>query len=476
MNRRMILAVALAAFWSSAALPPLPADALTIAQVDPSSLLLSQSVDLFLSIKGAAGEIVEATAADLFNVSESSDGEVFHPVRVVDVKAGVNRVDGLTFLLLIDNSGSMYDTVGGETTTDVQAMRITRAAEAVRAFLAAVTNPRDAVGIAAFNTDYTVLTQPTVERGELAALLDRIVRPAKEQAYTELYASLLAGVQEMSAPGGRKVLIVLSDGENFPFLQYEKRPHPEYGERVFSYTEPIEAAQREGVSIFGIGFGARKDPNLEAIAAETGGAVYDAPDGEQLRRVYLAIREQVLQEVRLTYRPTMAPAEKKWVRVEYRGGAGALTATRFYYSSILFGLPMDPLSPVLLLPFLLALLAAALLAILKLDHRSRVPNLEVLSAGPGIPATRMVELGQRTVIGSSPTAQMTIAGSPAVKTTHATVVYDQKKRAYTLVADGDVEVNHRPVGKTRILEAGDVIDVGGTTLVFDDDVEKGKKK
>jgi hypothetical protein len=35
------------------------------------------------------------------------------------------------------------------------------------------------------------------------------------------------------------------------------------------------------------------------------------------------------------------------------------------------------------------------------------------------------------------------------------------------VASGDLTVNNRPV-KARKLEAGDVIDVGGATIVFDD--------
>ena len=43
-----------------------------------------------------------------------------------------------------------------------------------------------------------------------------------------------------------------------------------------------------------------------------------------------------------------------------------------------------------------------------------------------------------------------------------------------MVGTGDILVNNQPA-KTRNLEAGDVIDVGGATIVFDEGKEEGKK-
>ena len=126
------------------------AQSITITQVDPSSLLLSQTVDLYLNPSGRMDLDRES-----LRVAESADGAAFKEVRVVEVRAGANRIDGLTFLLLIDNSGSMYDTLSGEETEDARLMRITGAESAVRSFLSAVSNPNDAVGIVAFNTRYT---------------------------------------------------------------------------------------------------------------------------------------------------------------------------------------------------------------------------------------------------------------------------------------------------------------------------------
>jgi Ca-activated chloride channel family protein len=58
-----------------------------------------------------------------------------------------------------------------------------------------------------------------------------------------------------------------------------------------------------------------------------------------------------------------------------------------------------------------------------------------------------------------------------VKEQHATILFDPKDKSYTVVGSGDIMVNNQPV-KTRKLEPGDVIDVGGAVIVFDDEKEK----
>lgn len=92
--------------------------------------------------------------------------------------------------------------------------------------------------------------------------------------------------------------------------------------------------------------------------------------------------------------------------------------------------------------------------------------------------TRVLPLSSsKTVIGGSRSADLTIAGAPQVKQEHATILYDPKDKSYTVVGSGEITVNNQPV-KTRKLEPGDVIDVGGATIVFDDskDKKEGKKK
>ena len=168
----------------------------------------------------------------------------------------------------------------------------------------------------------------------------------------------------------------------------------------------------------------------------------------------------------------MQPAEKMHVRVDFndlKDGKNRATATRFYFSSTIFGLPLDSLTLLLLIPLLAALLLWLILSKVRFAKLNTRPNLEVLQSDRGFASTKMITLdSNKTVIGGSDNADLTISGVPEVKQNHATIVFDRNKKQYTVVAEGDITVNNRQV-KSKKLEAGDVINVGGTTIVFDDD-------
>lgn len=105
----------------------------------------------------------------------------------------------------------------------------------------------------------------------------------------------------------------------------------------------------------------------------------------------------------------------------------------------------------------------------QVHQLNKQPNIEVISPEPGTVLTQMVPLDNKvTVIGGSDDANLTISGVSSVKDNHATIIYDEKANCYTLVSDQEVAVNNNFV-KRRKLEVGDVINVEGTTIVFDDD-------
>jgi Ca-activated chloride channel family protein len=451
---------------------------ISIAQIDTSGLLLRQRVGAYVSVTDDQGEPVTGMTQGSFGVLESPDGLTFRNVpQVLGFEQNAGASEGITFMLLIDNSGSMYDALDGSRTEDPARMRITHAKDAVRSFVASMTNPADRVGLVAFNTRYVLLSRPSSDKEKIAGFLDQIRRPVTDDAYTELYAGMKAASTEFAGIPGRKVIIVLSDGENFPFFTHTGREHPVFGKHVFTPEEPVTSNQEEGISVYGINFGTggEMDRNLRAIARDTGGRVFDAANEEQLAGVYKAIHRQVAGEYLLTYRATMAPAEKKYLRVTVSSSGQETSATRFYFSSVVFGLPLEKLWIWLLLPLIAAFLLLWLLTVLKLERRPGPASLEVLQTRVGRPVTRVVPLtSSKTVIGGSTRADLTIAGAPQMREEHATILYDPKDRSYTVVGSGEITVNNREV-KTRKLEPGDVLDVGGATIVFDDDKEKGKK-
>ena len=445
-----------------------------LSQIDASRLLVSQQVRLYVSVTDAAGRPLEDLGPESFSVFESPDGERFTRIpRLEQFRPRAGIAEGVGFLLVLDNSGSMYDTLSGRPTEDPEAMRMTHARAAVRSFLSSMTDPKDTVGLVSYNTFYRLHAPPSRDRALVAEALEAITRPSRAEAYTELYYSLTRSVRELEGLGGRKAIVILSDGENYPYAVHSGQPHPELGQRLVDYRESILACQEAGISVYAINLGAEKDPNLAAIALETGGTMFDVRDRRELESVYRTIHDQVAGEYLLAYRATMAPAERKFVRVVVEGEgvmAGGMSqgATRFYFASTVFGLPLSALSVLLLVPLAAAALLLWLLTALRLERRKGPAALEVLRTRVGHASTRILPLSStKTVIGGGRSADLTIVGAPGVQEQHATVVYDKKQKAYTVVSSGEVLVNNQPV-KTRVLEPGDVIDIGGATIVFDD--------
>ncbi len=441
---------------------------ITVSQVDPSRLLTRQQVDVFVAVTDRNDVPVTGLGAESFRVFESVDGERFTRIGSHRVTTVANLEEGITFLLLIDNSGSMYDTIDDEPTTVVEEMRMSHARRATQIFLESIENPNDRVGLAEFNTGFRLHSPPITSRLQIQRLVDAIDRPGPGEGFTELYAGMIDASQELADIPGRTVLIVLSDGENFPVWEHTNRPHPRHGTRVFEYTESITQLQNDGVSVFAVHFGTEQDDNLNEVARGTGGRIFDARNDEELAQVYLDIRNRVLQEYRITFSPTMRPAERKWVRVEYVDEAGALFRdTGFYFSSTILGTSAARMGWLALIPAVVAIGLWILMRQLRFQNRRTDANLEIIG-GPRA-ETRMFALRQgQTVIGGADNADLTIHGSPSMRAHHATVIYDPRKSRYRVESSDEITVNNKPTTR-RDLQPGDVMNIAGTIVVFDQD-------
>lgn len=442
-----------------------------LAQIDASRLLTRQAVDLYVAVTDEEGNSVAGLTAQSFEVLESTDGEEFSPAPITDFDANPHAAGGVTFLLLVDNSGSMYDTLKGESTDESSEQRITAAREAIREFLDSIDNPLDRVGLASFNTFYRRHQEPTHSADAVEKALAEIEEPTRDEAFTELYRAISLAAGDLAAVPGRKVLVVLSDGENYPFATHREGSHPTYEQAVVEAEAALEALQREGIGAFAINFATAGDPELVNIVEESGGLLYDAESGAELVGVYEEIRRRVLDEYRITYRPSLAPGERRYVRVRFSpAGRGAVETTRVYITSTIFGVPAENFGRLYLIPLIGAILAALLLGLLRFRNSRTDPNLEVLD--PRGKATQMVSLtSEKTVIGASSNADLTVAGSPDMREQHATIVHDEKKGTYTVVSDTPIKVNNQKT-TNRQLTPGDVVQLPGATIVFDEPEKK----
>jgi Ca-activated chloride channel family protein len=460
--------IALLASWANAR-----AESVTISQIDPSTLLYNQNVKVYVSVTDEVGSPVKNIRKDDFTVFESADGNNFKLIPVIkDFQTMANYEAGINFLLLIDNSGSMYLNMKQRLTRNPADMKFNHAKAAISTFLKSMTNPRDRVGLASYNSYYDSFSDPISDKEKIEGLLGHIKMPVGDEGHTEIYASLCRAVDEFKSVKGRKAILILSDGENRPYLKYTGKPHRDFGTKIYSYTESIRDCQQEGISVFAINFGKggeRKDMHLKDIALRTGGTLFDAGDGRELAQVYSKIVAQILNEYLITYSATMDPADRKFVKIKYASRKGPIQAIRFYFSSTVFGLPLKGFSFWLLLPFVLSIFLLWLLSRIRFERKKGAANIEVINPGPARAVTKTFKLNKgHTIIGSSKGADMTImSGITQIKEKHATITFDTKRKRYTIVGDGDFKVNNKRV-KTKVLESGDLINVGGATIVFDD--------
>lgn len=447
------------------------AGSVRISQIDTKTLLIDQQIRLYLSVTDPKGKPIENLRPENFAIFESADKKNFQAIpKIESFKSGTNYEEGISFLLLVDNSGSMYKTMGAQDTKKDSNRRITYAKKAVLSFLESIKNPKDRIGLAVYNKFYQTLTPPTNDRNQIRQNLEKINRSVGDPMYTEIYGSLRLAMKDFRSIRGRKAIIILSDGENRPSWPHSKKEHPIFGKKVIKYQEPLQDMQMEGISLYAINFGKRgtkQDKNLRIIARESGGATFNAHNENQLSRIYLKIMDQVLKEYVLSYKATMDPTSRKYVRVRYSTNAVSNETSRFYFSSTLFGTPPKELNYLYLIGLLLSPLLLALLTKVKFEKESDSSVLEVIGKNPGKIEQTVIALDQaQTIIGSSPNADMTIAGMPDIEEQHATVMFDEQINQYTIVGDGKLMVNNNPI-TTKILEPGDLININGVTMVFD---------
>lgn len=448
------------------------AQGMAITQIDTGALLSGQTVRLYISAPRADAAGDKLPDIEVWEAGEGGD-YARRPVKAVS--RNMNALAGINFFFLIDNSGSMWTGLDGSEGAADEDQRITHAKAAARAFLSAA-SPKDKVGLAVFNTRYWKASDPTSDKERLDRSLDELRKPAKEEAYTELYLSIDRALAEFAEVPGRRALVVLSDGENFSYFEKLGKPNPETGTRTSSPGQVIERANREGITVYVVRFGNEKDPSLGGVALGSGGKVFDAANKEELAAVYSTIRADVLAEITVDYTAGMEAGSKHFVKAVLRDQSGGKSESeRYYYAGTVLGWNKE--LPRWYYLFFLLLPALVWLALLffKLERETTRAGLELMY-GPAGRKTQMFSLtSAQTVVGSSDAADITIGGNPSLKAQHATILFDKAQNAYTVVGEANLTVNNREVTRKR-LEPGDVINMAGTVVVFDDTLTQGRKR
>lgn len=339
MCRRMLLLLCLGSLVLLAGLPGTAAAqspaAVRVTQVDTSNY---PEVTLYVAVLDAAGQ--PRAGLSQYDFALTEDGT---PVDIMAFNGGGGQINTA---LVIDQSGSMRE-VG----------KLQGAQEAARTFVAQM-RADDQTTLLAFNEDNRALQSLTGSQERLTSAIGRLYAGGG----TALYDATIAGVDALRGVGGRRVLLVLTDGQDCR----DTGPHlcpPHYGSDA-SLDEAIAYANQHEQPIYVVGMGDRSsainsdaginEAVLQRIASESYGEYFYAPEAGQLAALYSRLAGNLQAEYRLTY-VSPRPAYDG-TRRDIQVSVGALTSGGAYTERHLINVHSSPLVGLLLLLPLVGLL------------------------------------------------------------------------------------------------------------------------
>jgi len=268
---------------------------------------------------------------------------------------------------------------------------------------------------------------------------------------------------DMSVYRGRKAILILSDGENYPYNTKSGKLHPDFGDYSYLPEDARTSLKNESVTLYGINFSSNKDPFLSSLSIDSGGELYNAYTDKELSGIYSKIKNRIEMEYKVTIKVPLNFIEMPEVSAEYKGK----TDTLDYNSSPLMGKNSE--SNLLLIVYILLLSLGFWFILLKVSFEKSADSAELsmLPYGTGKALKQTVALtSMNTIIGGSTEADFTVTGIPDLKESHATIVQNEKAGTYTVISDEEIKVNNQ-ITRKRKLKPGDVINIEGATIVFD---------
>jgi Ca-activated chloride channel family protein len=283
--------------------------------------------DAILLNGSTLGERVDVRLVELLVVVTDKEG---HPVR------GLSRND---FRLLqdgkeqtvasFDDAGDFPLTLG--LTMDTSAsmfIKLPGVVDAARSLLTGGLSARDSAFLIGFATDPRLLVSPTRDLRSVSAGLDTLTA----EGGSNLFQAIQYSLEEIRKVGGRKALVVYSDGigQGEPGYRDCLRAVRESGVPVYLIVTNAVAAHavEEHTSLSSY---ARK---LERLAAVTGAKTYFVAPGQDLKPTYAEILRELRSQYLVAYYPKANELDVwRRVEVELKGkdkGYKARTLSGFY--------------------------------------------------------------------------------------------------------------------------------------------------
>jgi Ca-activated chloride channel homolog len=230
-------------------------------------------VSIFVNVTDKNGALVGGLTRDNFAVYEDN--------RLQEIAVFERQSElPLNLTLAIDTSGSVHKDMSEE-------------ANAARHFARAILRPQDQMSVLQFSTEVHEL-QPFTNK---PALIDRALGELHSDFATALYDAICIGSEKLGGKQGRKVLVVISDGDDTV--------------RNSTYAQALEAALRDEVMIYSLidvpieasaGRDLGGEHALITIAEQTGGKYFYVSDGG-LDKAFAKVSDDLRTQYLIGYYP-----------------------------------------------------------------------------------------------------------------------------------------------------------------------------
>ncbi len=230
-------------------------------------------VDIFVNVTDKNGAPIGELTKDDFAVFEDSRPQ---QIAVFERKTDVP----LNLTLAIDTSGSVRKDLDDE-------------ANAARHFAHDILQPKDQMSVLQFATDVTELTGFTNNLSQI----DHAVGGLRSDFATALYDAVVLGSQGLGKREGRKVLVLVSDGDDTA--------------KSSTYAQALEAALRNEVMIYSLidvpieasaGRDLGGEHALITLSEETGGKYFYVGEGG-LDKAFAKVSEDLRTQYLIGYYP-----------------------------------------------------------------------------------------------------------------------------------------------------------------------------
>jgi len=238
-------------------------------------------VILWISAKDKDGQFISDLTKDEFRVYE--DGE---EQRILDF---YHETRPITMAILIDTSGSMH----GEKIRAVHA--------AAGAFVETL-RPIDNALVIDFDENVFLIQELTASHDDLRTAIGS----TEAIGATALYDAMHAAYRKIGSIDGRKVIVLLSDGDDTS--------------SQFGFKRVLEEAKSNNTMVFTIGLsgdgGGAKQSVLADFSENTGGRVFMVKKPEQLAEAYRNIAEELGKQFYLSYSTTNETWDGHWIKLK----------------------------------------------------------------------------------------------------------------------------------------------------------------